>query len=159
MLTIRVARPHDAVAMAEVRREAILSTDGEHYPAPTVEAWVTDGASDRVARYVQQIDDPQLIVLIAEAGDDVIGFAVADPTREELRAIYVKRNSVGRVGQTLLSEVERRAFATADRLTVVASETAVEFYVENGYSDDGPARYLDSTGSFVPCRTMRKRKE
>jgi hypothetical protein len=114
---------------------------------------------ERVARYIQQIDDPRLIVLIAEAGGHVLGFAVADPAREELSAIYVKRNNVGRVGRALLSELERRAFTSADRLTVVAALTAVRFYAESGYSDDGPAHYTDSTGSSVPCRSMRKRKE
>jgi hypothetical protein len=158
MVTIRVARSQDAMAMTEVRREAILSKGADHYQGPTVEAWVTDAASERVARYTQQIADPQFVVLIAEASGEVLGFAVANPTKEELSAIYVKRNKIGRVGRALLSELETRAFATADRLTVLASSTGVKFYVENGYSDDGPAHYVDSTGPCVPCRTMKKHR-
>jgi hypothetical protein len=47
----------------------------------------------RVARVEQEITDPAFIVLVAETAGDLIGFAMALPSKGELHAIYVK--SVG----------------------------------------------------------------
>jgi putative acetyltransferase len=158
MLTIRVARPNDATAMIEARREAILSKGMDHYQRSIVVAWVADAAEERFTRYVQQIDDPDFVVLIAEADDEVIGFAIANQAKEELSAIYVKPNITGRVGSALLSQLETHAFEFVDTLTVVAALTAVRFYKANGYLDEGLVYYVDSDGSDVPCRNMRKRR-
>jgi hypothetical protein len=156
MLTIRAARATDAPAMAEVRREAILSKGPLHYQRSIVDTWVAEAAPERVARYAQQIADPEYIVHVAETGSDLIGFAICHPANAELSAIYVKPNTIGRVGRALLSQLETCAFQVTDALTIVASLNAVQFYTENGYVDGGPMYYVDSTGSRVPCRSMRK---
>src|SRR5580658_682508 len=103
-MSIRAARSSDATNMMVVRREAILAKAWGYYEESTVEAWAVDGEAGRVARYAQQIADPKLIVLVAESGDDVLGFVVADPVTSELCAIYVKPNDSGRVGCALLAE-------------------------------------------------------
>ena len=62
----------------------------------------------------KEIADPAFIVFVAEADDFIIGFAMANPSKNELLAVYVKPNSIGNVGRALLAEVEKRAFAVAD---------------------------------------------
>jgi hypothetical protein len=57
--------------MMVARREAILAKGCGYYEQAMVEAWAGDGVAERIPRYLQQIADPELIVLIAEAGDDV----------------------------------------------------------------------------------------
>jgi Acetyltransferase (GNAT) domain len=144
--------------MTLTRRAAILAKGCGYYEQPMVDAWVADGAAERVQRYEQQIADPELITLIAESGDDVLGFVIADPVNSELCTIYVKPNDSGRVGRALLAEAEMLAFRTSDRLTLVASLNAVQFYAENGYVDEGQVHWQSHDGSRSPCRKMRKER-
>lgn len=65
---------------------------------------------DRVARSERQIADPGFLVLVAEAGDELIGYGIAVPSHEQLRALYVKPNAIGRTGVTLLAGVETLTF-------------------------------------------------
>jgi len=139
--------------------EAILSKGPGHYEQSVIDAWVLDGAADRVARYAKQIADPNFIVLVAVANDEVLGFASSIPTKEKLSAIYVKPNKIGHIGRSLLAELEARTFQTAARLTVLASYSGVPFYLENGYTDDGPVSHLDETGQDVQCRNMKKLRD
>lgn len=155
---IRAARSTDAIAMTLARREAILAKSWGHYEQATVEAWAVDGASERLVRYAQQIADPELIVLIAETGDDVLGFVIANPGNSEVCTIYVKPNDSGRVGRALLAKAEMLAFRLTNTLMVVASLNAVQFYVENGYVDEGVVHWESHDGSRSPCRKMRKRR-
>ncbi len=142
--------------MMRVRREAILSKAAGHYPRETLDAWAVDATPDSVARAERQIADPEFLGLIAEAGDKVIGFGVAVPTQSQLRALYVKPNSAGRVGSALLSELEKLAFRTADVLTCDSSLNAVEFYRTNGYPELVRTEHVLRSGASVPCMRMRK---
>ena len=156
MLTIRPARPNDAFAMMTVHREAILSKAVSHYKQSTLDAWAVGATPDRLARVEQQIADPGFIVLVAEAGDEVIGYGVAVPSDEQLRALYVKPNAIGRVGNALLSELEKHAFRTSEVLTCDASLNAVGFYRANGYTEHGRIEHVLSSGVSVPCMRMKK---
>ena len=142
--------------MVQVRREAILAKARGPYQQETVDAWAAEGAPDRAERYAQDIADPEHIVLVAEAGDEIIGFAMAVPAREELSAVYVKPNSLGRVGRALLLQLETHAFRTAEALSCVAALSAVPFYESNGYSAEGAIDYVDSSGTGIPCVQMKK---
>ncbi len=155
MLKIRTARSNDATAMMQVRREAVLSKALSHYQQPTLDAWVAV-APDRVARFEQEIADREFLVLVAEAGSEIIGFAKAIPSKGELRAIYVKPNSIGLVGHALLSQLEKHAFKTAEALGCVAALNAVQFYTAHGYISQGPIDYVGSSGARVPCIQMKK---
>ncbi len=155
-LTIRPARPNDAIAMTQVHREAILSKAAGHYQRSTLDAWAVGATPDRIARVEQQISDPEFIVLLAEAGDEVIGYGVAVPSRQQLRALYVKSNAIGRVGSALLTELEQHAFRTSEVLTCDASLNAVGFYRANGYREEGRVEHVLSSGVSVPCMRMKK---
>jgi L-amino acid N-acyltransferase YncA len=156
MLTIRPARTSDAIAMMDVHREAILSKAAGHYPQSTLDEWALGATPDRVARIERQIADPEFIVLVAEAGGKVIGYGVAVPSHQELRALYVRPNAIGRVGKALLSELEKQAFRTTEVLTCDASLNAVGFYRANGYTEQGRTDHVLSSGGSVPCIRMEK---
>ena len=155
-MRIRAASSSDAMDMMVSRREAILAKGCGYYEQSTIEAWAVDGAVERVPRYVQQIVDPDFIVLVAEKDDDVLGFVIADPVNSALSAIYVKPNGSGRVGCALLAEAEMLAFRRTNTLMRVASLNAVQFYADNGYVDQGPIDWQSYDGSRSPCRKMRK---
>jgi len=156
MLTIRAAGPGDAAAIMRVHREAILLKAAGHYPRATLEAWALGATPDRVARVERQIADSGFVVLVAEAGGELVGYGVAVPPQGELRALYVKPNSIGRVGRALLSELEKLAFRTAEALTCDASLNAAGFYRANGYSELGETEHVLKSGASVRCMRMRK---
>jgi ribosomal protein S18 acetylase RimI-like enzyme len=146
----------DATAMLHLQREAIFSKAAGHYHESTLRAWALGATPERVARLEQQIADPGFTVLVAEARDAVIGYGVAVPSREQLRALYVKPNAIGRVGKALLGELEKRAFTVAEVLTCDASLNAVGFYKANGYTEEGRVEHVLSSGAGVPCIRMKK---
>ena len=83
----------DAKAMMEVHREAVFAKATGHYSRAMLDAWRRE-PRPRVARVEQEIADPAFIVLVAETAGDLIGFAMALPSKGELHAIC----QVGRMG-------------------------------------------------------------
>ncbi len=153
---IRRARPIDAAALTHVHREAILAKASAHYAPAVLEGWAMKCTPDQVVRFEQEIGDPAFIFLVAEIENEVIGFGVAVPEREELRALYVKPNAAGNVGCTLLSELEEQAFTRTGALTCDASLNAVAFYKRNGYTEQGEVEHVLRSGTSITCARMRK---
>jgi ribosomal protein S18 acetylase RimI-like enzyme len=146
--------------MLLVHRDAVFSKAAAQYAPATLSAWAAGPTPDRVARIELRIADPGSVVLVAEVGDEIIGYVVATPARNELRAVYVKPNSIGHVGYALLAEIERRAFnAGTEYLTCSASLSAVEFYKANGYTEEGRGEHRLRTGDLMDCVFMRKKLE
>ncbi len=156
MLTIRPARPEDAAAMLDVHREAILSKAAGHYSQVSLDGWALGRTPERMARFEKQIADPAFVILVAEAAGKLVGFAVAVPSSNELRSLYVEPNAVGQVGGALLGEIEARAFETSPVLTCDASLNAVGFYRAHGYTEEGPGDHVLRSGVSIPCVRMRK---
>jgi len=159
MLKIRLAARDDGTEIIRVRREAILSKAGTHYDQAAVAAWVGTDTADRLARIEREISDPGMIILVAEAGDVTIGFAMAIPAQNELRALYVRPNPVGQVGCALLAALEAQAFETAEFLVCDASLNAQRFYAANGYGEEGRKDHVSIPGGVVSGMVqMRKRR-
>ena len=157
MVKIRPATRSDATAMLLVRREAVLSKAAAHYAQATLRAWAAEATPHRVARLERQIADPDFVVLVAEAGDEIIGYAMATPSKNELRAVYVKPNPIGHVGRSLLAEVESWAFdAGTEFLACSASLNAEAFYRVNGYTEESRGQHRMRTGELMDCVFMRK---
>ena len=156
MLHIRKARRDDAKAMVEARRGAILVRAAGHYPPAILDAWAASVTPERIERTQNQMNERESIMLVAEAEGEVLGFGMALPSREELRALYVKPNPIGGVGRLLLRSIEDQAFQLCDALACDASLNAVAFYRVNGYAELGPVDHLLSSGVAVPCVRMMK---
>jgi putative acetyltransferase len=157
MVKIRPATPADATAMLLVHREAVLSKAAAHYAPATLDAWAAGATPDRIARIEQRIADPASVVLVAEAADEIVGYAIAVPSENELRAVYVKPNPTRHVGRALLAEVEKRAFDRgAESLACSASLNAEAFYKVNGYTEESRGQHRMRTGELMDCVFMRK---
>jgi ribosomal protein S18 acetylase RimI-like enzyme len=156
MLKIRPARIDDAKALMHVHREAVFSKATNHYSYNELEEWAPGATPDRVTLVEQEISDPAFVVLVAETDAAIIGFAMAIPSQAELRAVYVKPNSIGGVGRALLSELEYHAFKTVEYLACDASLNAAHFYKEHGYSEEGKVEHALRAGGAVTCVRMRK---
>jgi hypothetical protein len=157
-LEIRRAVPNDAAAIVRVRREAILSKAKTHYDLIILNDWADAmDASERVARIERKISDPASIVLVAEAGDEIIGFAIADLSNSELQALYTRSNPIGKVGQVLLAALEQLAFETVPFLGCDASLNAERFYKANGYTEECRKDYVSRPGGVV-SRVVQMRK-
>jgi GNAT superfamily N-acetyltransferase len=160
MLKIRRAVRDDATRMMLVRREAILAKAATHYDQVTLNDWAgTPDVTDRVAHIRKKITDPNCIVLVAEASDEIIGFAMAAPSKNELQALYTRPNPIGHVGRALLAAVEDLAFEAAEFLTCDASLNAESFYKANGYREERRKDHLSSSGGVVSTVVqMRKQR-
>ena len=153
-LEIRRAVHGDATAMMRVRSEAILAKAASHYDQTILQDWADAGDPARIAK---NISDPDYVVLVAAAGGAMIGFAMAALSKRELQALYVKPNSVGRIGQGLLAELEKLAFASLPFLVCDASLNAEEFYRANGYAAECWKDRPSSSGA-VFSRVVQMRK-
>jgi hypothetical protein len=157
-LEIRRAVPGEATAIVRARREAILSKAKIHYDLAILDDWVDAmGASERVARIERRISDPVCVVLVAEAGDEIIGFAMADLSKNELQALYTRPNRIGKVGRTLLTALEQLAFETAPFLRCDASLNAESFYKANGYTEECRKDHVARPGGVV-SRVVQMKK-
>jgi hypothetical protein len=160
MLKIRRAVRDDATRIMLVRREAILTKAAAHYDQVILNDWAgTTDIADRVSRIRKKISDPDCIVMVAEAGDEIIGFAVAVPSKKELQALYTRPNPIGHVGQALLAAVEGLAFEAAEFLTCDASLNAESFYKANGYREERRKDHVSSDWGIVSIVVqMRKQR-
>ena len=134
MLKIRPAVRNDAAEILRVRREAVLAKAASHYDLAVLNDWAN--AVD-AARTAKQISDPDYRVLVAEAGGEIVGFAMAILSKHELKALYTKPNPIGGIGRALLAEIENLAFQATPYLVCEASLNAEGFYKANGYDEEG----------------------
>lgn len=159
-LEIRPAVPNDATAIVRVRREAIVAKAAIHYDQAIVNNWAdaTD-ATDRIAQIERKISASGFIVLVAEAGGALMGFAIADLSNNELHALYVKPNEIGEVGRRLLAALENLAFEAVPYLVCDASLNAEKFYRANGYTGECRKDYVSRPSGVVSqVVQMRKRR-
>ena len=156
-LHIRTTRPDDAAAIMRVRSDAIWAKATTHYDDAIVRDWVEAGDPGRIAN---KLSDPDIIALVAVAGDAMIGFGMVSLSRHELQALYVTPNWIGRVGQALLAALETCAFQASPFLTLDASLNAQEFYRANGYLAEGRKDHMSSRGDVVSqVVQMRKMRQ
>jgi predicted N-acetyltransferase YhbS len=144
--------------MLLAHRDAVLFRAAAHYAEDTLSAWAAGATPERVERLERQIADPDLVVLVAEAGGEIVGYVMAAPYKNELRAVYVRPNPIGHVGRALLAEVEKQALnAGTEFLACHASLNAEAFYTINGYTAEGRGQHRMRSGDLMDCVFMRKK--
>ena len=151
---IRAARCADAADIMHVRREAILAKSASHYDPVILNDWADAGDAGRMAK---RISDPDYRALVAEAGGDIIGFAMAAISEHELQALYVKPNPIGKVGTALLAAIEALAFQAVPYLVCEASLNAEGFYKAHGYIEECRKDQVSSSGDMI-SRMVQMRK-
>ena len=151
---IRAAVSGDVTAILQVRRQAILVRAGSHYDPVILNDWADAANAGRIAR---RIADPDFRTLVAEVGGEIIGFAMAAPSKGELLALYARPNQIGHIGRDLLAAIEPLVFQTTALLVCEASLNAEGFYKANGYTAEGARDFLTSSG--LKSRVVRMKKQ
>jgi GNAT superfamily N-acetyltransferase len=132
-IEIRAGGRADPEAIMLVHVAAIIAGGPAAYSDRQVAAWAakTDGTD----RYEDSLADPTTDVLVAEAGDRVVGFGELDVAQGEIEAVFVDPAYSGRgIGSALLARFERRLReAGFDRARLRAVLNAVGFYEDRGY--------------------------
>jgi len=153
-LEIRTAHRADVDDIMRVRREAILAKAVAHYDPVTLNDWADAPDAGRTAK---RISDPDYRVLVAEAGGEIIGFAIAALSKRELQALYAKPNPIGNVGTALLAAIEDLAFQAVPFLVCDASLNAEGFYKAHGYIVQCRKDQVSSSGNMVSRVVVMKK--
>jgi putative acetyltransferase len=132
-VSVRQARATDNLDVMTVKRAAIRDGAGEDYSADQVAAW-TPG-TDELHDYETALESDRFLVLVAEIGEAVVGFAVLNLESGSLLSLYIQPGQGGTgIGSTLLGHIETSASMNgADTLGLLASHNAVGFYESHGY--------------------------
>lgn len=145
-------READTAAVARVHEAAARDGAASAYEDPG--RWTRDReASD----YLDDVDDPDVRMLIAEVNDDVAGFGAADLDEGTVVADYVHPEYQDRgVGTALLTRLES-ALTEADHdvVQLTASLNAVPFYERQGY-ETVERTTLDEAEVEFPVVEMRR---
>ena len=154
---VRAARPADAPALGRVHARAWAASYGDLLPATPDEAQLTDAWT----RAVTDPPSPRHRVLVATAGEHVVGFAALAPSADadaaepgtdaELLVLLVDPDALGRGhGSRLLNaSADVLADSGARRLRAWVPEPDADrqrFLAGAGFAADGAARVLDATG-------------
>jgi GNAT superfamily N-acetyltransferase len=150
---LRPARLGDALAMANLHHAAVRALQGGPYRDDVLERWAPGVTVARAERLFRETQDEGGRSLIAEAGDEVIGFAVAMPGAAALSACYVAHAAAGNgVGRTLVGAFEDEARdAGVSTFDVRAPLNATGFYARLGYAAERTATFAFGDGSR--CRS------
>jgi GNAT superfamily N-acetyltransferase len=169
MLTLRDARPEDALSVARVHVRSWQVAYRGLLPHDYLDALRPE---DRMTHYdFGKIDATAPATIVAAFDDNtIVGFATAGPSGAdtpmtgELMALYVEPDAWGRgVGRRLIEEararLHRSGFTDALLWVLVGNERAAQFYRRDGWSTDDHRRTQRVWGVLVDEIRFRRRLE
>jgi GNAT superfamily N-acetyltransferase len=119
-------------------------------------------------RWYELIEDPGVSMLMAEEGDELLGFSAcgesrdedAEPSIGEVRSFFVTaerwRQGVGRALLAgVLDSLRERGFTEATLWSFAANERANAFYERAGFRRDGAERTEDAWARLPEIRYRR----
>lgn len=167
--SIRAATPADVKAIAAVRVAAWLTAYRGLLPQPLLDRLDVPGeAEHRLRVWDEQHRDPRVCELVAEMAGQVVGWAVAGPSRDETRpddgellGLYAHPQAWGAgVGHRLLEAVEEhlraREYPRAYLWVLEGNTRAEGFYERHGWREDGTTQ-LDHRGGYALRERRRVR--
>ena len=168
MASVRPARERDLRSVAEVHTEAWKVAYRGVVPDEVLDGLTVDGRLEGLRQYLGSSDD--LILLVAESEDRIVGFALVAPSRDddavqgagEIQSIYVAPDLWRQgVGQALLGASIRtlagEAFRTATLWVLDTNVRARRFYEDCGWTLDGAVK-VEDRGSYS-LREVRYSRE
>ncbi|KJC55832.1 GCN5 family acetyltransferase [Bradyrhizobium sp. LTSPM299] len=127
---LRPYLPEDTPVLAAIFAASIMDLTGEDYSEAQQEAWASAAADEDAfgKKFAGQL------TLIATLEGEPVGFASLRGT-DHIDMLYVHPSAAGQgAGRALCDALERIAGARgAKKLTVDASDTALEFFRKRGY--------------------------
>lgn len=164
---VRPASVEDVTAIASVRVAAWLAAYRDLLPQPLLDRLdVPSEAANRRRAWDEQHADARVAELVAEVDGEVVGWAVAGPSRDdshsgegELLALYVRLEAWGTgAGHRLLlaaqAHLRAHGFDRAYLWVLEGNERAASFYERHGWYEDG-ATQLDRRGQYVLTERRR----
>ena len=158
MITYRIALSHDAQALLQTRRHAVLSNRVKVYSRPVLEAWAPKVDAASIERESQALIDPDRITLVAEIGGKMIGLCTIGICEGLLKQCYVlpKYRGLG-VARELVARIESIAQQKGlASLQLSSSLIALDFYKKQGYHTRNRYEYPLEDGLFISCVMMEK---
>jgi GNAT superfamily N-acetyltransferase len=148
-MRIRDAVPEDAVAACEVMRRSIaeLCTADHHNDPAILERWLGNKTPDIFKSWIR----PGNSLLVAVEDSRILAAGCVTDAGE-ITLNYVSPDVRFRgISSALLGALEERAIERGNEIsTLKSTETARRFYLERGYSEDGPADGKFGTTSGYP---------
>ena len=139
-LEIRPARVEDAAAVSElVRRSITVCCTADHGgDAALIARWTANKTPENVRHWLAAAGS---IALVAHHSGQVVGFALV--AGDELALCYVSPEVLHHgVGKALLREATLQVYARGVQvLRLDSTQTALAFYLRNGFSVQGPPRH------------------
>ncbi len=152
-MKIRRATLEDVPGINALHKDSVLGLCAAHYSAIELSQW-TDAL--RPEKYVALFAGREF--LVAEEGEQILGFAVLDLKDSLINATYVSPNAVGRgIGRSLVQAMEGVARQGGVRqLQLSSTLNAVPFYKRLGFTPVKTACNRLPTGVELPCVLMTK---
>jgi GNAT superfamily N-acetyltransferase len=154
-MKIRDAVPEDAPAACEVIRRSIIELcAADHHNDPAIlERWLANKTAEIVASWIRQ---PGNSVLLAVEGNAVLAVgSVTDQGDITLNYVLPEARFRG-VSRAMIAALETRAGERGnERCVLVSTETARNFYLSAGYTEDGPPqRKFGTAGSYPMSKQL-----
>lgn len=159
-MRLRRAGPGDAPGITEVHVRAWK----EAYPGLIPQDYLDAlGVEDRLGQWDEALSGgPWPVVLVAEEGGTVLGFASIGPTRDddldgrrvgELQTLYLDPGRWGtglgaQLHDEAMAELRRAGFVSASLWALDTNARARRFYERRGWTADGTTK-LHDWGAFV----------
>jgi GNAT superfamily N-acetyltransferase len=148
-MKIRDAVPEDAAAACQTMRRSIAELcAADHRNDPVIlERWLSNKTPEIFKSWIR----PDNTLLVAVDDDRILAVGCVTDSGE-ITLNYVSPDARFRgVSNALLGALEARAVERGNKLcTRKSTETARRFYLERGYSEDGPADGKFGTRSGYP---------
>jgi len=157
-LSVDIARPEDATAIAKIHFAAVHQTAAAWYSEEVRLAWSPPVNEGRIERMRLVIERSEEVTLVVRSHEAVVGFGSLVPADCELRAVYVHPQWGRRgVGTLLLRSLEEQAQKQGvPFLQMDASLNAQRFYERNGYRVLARGLHRSRSGQKIDCVKMRK---
>lgn len=142
---VRLATPGDAPTLCDVNIRSIREVCGPDYPPSVMDGWLANKTPGAFAAWA---DHPELRLYAGLLEGRIAGVALlrvagapAAPGVGVVQLLYVAPEALGTgLGKAMLARLEATARAAGlARLQLKSTLTAREFYVRQGYQDDGLA--------------------
>jgi GNAT superfamily N-acetyltransferase len=153
-MDIRDALPDDAPAGCAVMRRSIAELCvADHKNDPAILArWLDNKTVENFLAWINQADNSLMVAV--EDGEILAVGSVKNSGSIGLNYVSPDARFRG-VSRALLHALEARAIACRNRrCTLRSTETAREFYLSNGYVEDGVANGAFGTGSGYPMSKL-----
>lgn len=149
-IIIRRAVDADSDSILRVHHDAVHMTAAQNYESDILNEWASPLTPQRIENHRAEFQKSkeELIFIVAEVLDQVIGFGMYVPSTGEISAIYVLPGA-GRkgVGALLLCELENIAHELgANQVWLQATLNAEKFYLRNGFIRESMAEYTFPSG-------------